>query len=538
MRRYVSIFLPRFATDRIRRTARSGARDETPPVIPMITVAMADNALRVQSVCHRAAREGLHPGQMVTDAQALVRPLQVEPDDPHADQLLLDRLGRWALSKSPLVMIDAPGGLMIDTTGASHLAGGEAALLNSLRRDLARFGFEARLALAPTQAGAWALAHFGAEPVTRIAPGRDALADALHPLPMEALRIPKPMAESLTMLGLKTIGDLRRAQRASLTRRFGKTLLMRADQALGRAAEPFTPLMPKAPHQVHLNLIEPVSQSSHIASAIAQRTPRLAESLTRQGAGALRLCLTLGRVDGADQHVRAGLAQPSRDPDHLGRLLTEGLARDEAMLDAGFGYEKLTLTATETAPLAANQNSLVADDAPMLKADDPALAGFIDRVSTRLGAAAIHRLAPRDSHWPERAQTLTSPARAEPAWDDVQMPPPGTRPLRLLPHPEPIEAMAPIPDGPPARIIWRKVAYRITQADGPERLAPQWWELPDHLRAAGAPALKRIRSRDYYRLEDEQGRRFWVFRAGLYGPDLIDDPDAAPPRWYLHGLFE
>jgi len=499
---------------------------------------MADNALRLQSVYGQAAREGLSPGQMLTDAQALVRPLRVEPDDPDADLALLTRLGRWALAKSPLVMIDAPDGVMIDTTGASHLAGGEAALLTALARDLARFGFEARIALAPTQAGAWALAHFGPEPILRIGPGRDALADALHPLPMAALRIPQAMADSLTMLGLKTIGDLRRAQRASLTRRFGKSLMMRADQALGRAAEPFVPLLPQAAHQVHLSLLEPVSRIDHVIHGAGLLTPSLCESLTRQGVGALRLALKLGRVDGQDQIVRAGLAQPSRDPGHLTGLLKEVLARDEHRLDAGFGYEKLTLSAPETAPLAANQNTLVADPDRTLAADDPALAGLVDRIGTRLGPAAVRRLAPHDSHWPERAQTMVRPARALPLWDEVQMPPAGTRPLRLLPTPEPIEAMAPIPDGPPARITWRKIAYRIARAEGPERLAPEWWELPEKLRSQGAPALKRIKSRDYYRLEDEAGRRFWVFRAGLYTPDLIDDPEPSPPRWYLHGLFE
>ena len=498
---------------------------------------MADNALRLEAVCARAAQEGLTPGQMVTDAQALVRPLRIEPADPQADRALLERLGRWALNASPLVMLDPPNGLVIDSTGASHLMGGETALLKSLARDLDRFGFEARLALAPTMAGAWALAHEGGGPIIRIGPGLEALAEALTPLPMRALRLPAKMADSLTMLGLKQIGDLRRAQRASLTRRFGPLLLERADQALGRRAEPFTPLVPHAPHRVHLSLIEPVGRIEDLVEGVRQLAPHLANSLTGRGVGALRLALTLDRVDGAAQTVQAGLAQPSRDAAHLGRLMAETLARDAAGLDAGFGYERLSLCAPETASLAQAQSDLVGAEDAALDPGDPALASLIDRIGTRLGPDAVHRLAPCDKHWPEQAQTILPPTAPPPRWSDADMPGPGLRPLRLLPHPEPIEAMAPVPDGPPVRIIWRKVGYRIAHAEGPERLAPHWWELPEHLRAQGAPALKRLKSRDYYRLEDEDGHRFWVFRAGLYGPDLIDDPDPAPPRWYLHGLF-
>ena len=99
------------------------------------------------------------------------------------------------------------------------------------------------------------------------------------------------------------------------------------------------------------------------------------------------------------------------------------------------------------------------------------------------------------------------------AWDPERQ-----RPVRLLPRPEPIEATAPVPDDPPVLFRWRRIAHRVRRADGPERIAEEWWRATAELR-------------DYYRVEDEAGYRFWLYRAGVYRPQ------AAAARWFLHGLF-
>ncbi len=117
----------------------------------------------------------------------------------------------------------------------------------------------------------------------------------------------------------------------------------------------------------------------------------------------------------------------------------------------------------------------------------------------------------------------------EPPW------PYGTGPRRppfVFQRPEPISVIAEVPDGPPARFTWRRVERRIARAEGPERIAPEWW------RAIGiAQDQKRPRPRDYYDIEDDTGARYWVFRHGLYGGAEDESGDGDPPRWFLHGVF-
>jgi protein ImuB len=95
------------------------------------------------------------------------------------------------------------------------------------------------------------------------------------------------------------------------------------------------------------------------------------------------------------------------------------------------------------------------------------------------------------------------------------------RPVRLLPAPEPIEVLYAVPDGPPARFRWRRVPYRIRRHQGPERVAPEWWDAPAHARL-----------RDYYKVEVAEGARYWVFREGILG-----DGRGGEPGWFLHGMF-
>ncbi len=93
------------------------------------------------------------------------------------------------------------------------------------------------------------------------------------------------------------------------------------------------------------------------------------------------------------------------------------------------------------------------------------------------------------------------------------------RPLRLFVRPEPIEALAEVPDGPPLRFRWRRVLHDVAATEGPERIAAPWW------RRANAP------TRDYFRAEDSRGRRFWLYREGLFGCET------AQAKWFVHGVF-
>ncbi len=445
----------------------------------------------------------------VTKAQALVPGLAIEPADLQADAEGLERLALWVLQRiAPIVAVDAPDGIVIDSTGADHLHGGEAAMLEALAGRLAMCGVGARAAVADSWGAAHALARHGAGPVT-IAPPGEAI-PVLSPLPLEALRLQSVISAGLRDLGFARIGDLIGQPRAPLTRRFGPELCRRLDQALGQAAEPIVPLRPDDMIEARRSFAEPIGAPETIARYIGKLVMALCAMLEERGVGARRLDLLCHRVDNRVETVRIGLARPVRDPKHLNRLLCDRIET----IDPGLGIEIMTLAAPLAEPLAAKQapNSLIAPA-------EPDLSGLIDTLANRVGAKAIYRFAPVASDVPERS-VRRIPALAGDTgagWPDHW-----PRPARLLPRPEPIETMGLLPDHPPNWIAWRGVRRRVKRADGPERVFGEWWKSDAELVAV----------RDYFRLEDESGQRFWVFRAG-------DGEDAATGshRWFLHGVF-
>jgi protein ImuB len=148
----------------------------------------------------------------------------------------------------------------------------------------------------------------------------------------------------------------------------------------------------------------------------------------------------------------------------------------------------------------------------------------VDRLAALFGAQRVQRFQPQDTHIPEAAAVAVPAQYAGPtktAWhmqrgkDD-----PPRRPLRLLAKPEPIEdVMALAPDSPPKRFKWRQVRHSIAHAEGPERIAMEWWRHQEQMP-----------TRDYFRVEDEEGRRFWLYREGLYA-------ETREPKWFVHGVF-
>jgi protein ImuB len=412
-------------------------------------------------------------------------------------------------------------GLLLDMTGGAHLFGGEAALLADIRGRLEKAGICARVAIADTPGAAWALARF-APASQRAAPsgrGREALAD----LPLEALRLDPAALVLLRRFGLKRIGDLYGLPRAGLARRFrgpaGLRVVERLDQALGAASEPLTPERPAPAYRAWMVFAEPLTHIEGIAAQAPDLARGLAEQLARDGQGARRLALVGYRVDGAVTTLEAGLSAPTASPDHMLRLLKEkGLER----LDLGFGVDALMLCALRAEPLAVRQREMQ-DAAEAVAAD--ALACLIDRLQAKLGETAVRRPALRESWLPEASETWVR-AGAEPppapARDGQTQPP---RPLLLFDPPQTVETLAELPDGAPMRFIWRRVSRRVVRAEGPERLAAEWWRAD--------PRKPAPRTRDYYRVEDDQGRRYWLFREGLYGRE---DAERAP-SWWLHGVF-
>ena len=481
------------------RDGRAGDR----PHLPFALVERTNGGVRLTAVDPSAAAEGLLPGMTLADSRAAMPGLAVADADPAADSASLKQLADWCRRWTPWTASDGADGLVLDVSGCAHLFGGEVALLAQIRARLCGFGFAVRAALADTPAAAWAWARFGDGGV--LAPGSQA--SALAPLPVAALRLPAALVRSLEQVGLTTISALAALPRAPLARRFGETPLRRLDQALGWLDEPIAPRPPAADWSRCRSFAEPIGRTEDIAAGLRMLLDDLGTGLAAANRGVRRLVVTIYRVDGSTRGFGIGTARPNRSPTHLARLCAEPLQ----CLDAGFGIEALRLTATVTEPLILSQLDWEKGDAV-----PEALEHLIDRMQQRLGGSRIVRLAPVKSHWPESTvayiAALAPPQRA--AWETLL-----PRPLCLLPVPEPITVTAPVPDDPPVAFRWRRVYRRVVRAEGPERIAAEWWRM-----AAGTPF------RDYYWVEDEAGRRYWLFRDGPYVP-------GQPACWYLHGLF-
>jgi protein ImuB len=319
---------------------------------------------------------------------------------------------------------------------------------------------------------------------------------------------------------LRRIDDVLEQPRAPFGARFESEYLLRLDQALGRAPEPLVPVMPPPLYRARADFLEPIASAEHVLVAARHLLSELALQLDRDDAGVRALRLLLFRVDGDVATVDVALAAASRDPQHILRLLALRIERLGGTLEADFGFEAAALHVRRAEPLTAHQASLVVAD------DEPApdgLAHLIDRLRQRLGPGSVRQFHPRQSHLPERAEELreagSAPIPAELLDEEAAAnKPTAARPCLLLPAPEPAEVMALIPDGPPRQFRWRGVMHHVAGSDGPERIRPEWWR-----RTAEA-------ERDYYVVEDTAGRRFWLYRHGLYGGET-------QPQWYVHGVF-
>jgi protein ImuB len=527
--RILSLWLPTLPTDRLARRARreGGAGPLADSSQPAATFAAEGSALRLVAVNAAAAAAGLGPGTTLADAQAMIPGLALHPAEPAQDAALLTEIARYCERWTPHVAIDRscahdPGGaLWLDISGCAHLFGGEAALLAGILERLDRQGFAARAAIAEYPGAAWAVARWGEQRRPIVPPGA-ALA-AVAPLPVAALRLDHELVRMLERLGLGHIECLLPLPRQTLAARFGDLLLTRLDQALGRVVEPISPQPPRHAHQAEINLAEPITHREGLVAVARRLLGELCFGLEASCAGARRLTLALHRVDGTTTAQGVGTSRPTRDARTLFRLLEEKLEQ----VDPGFGIERAILAATVVEPLLPEPiawRQMGAGD--LDQARD--LAPLVDRLANRLGEGAVVRLVPQASHLPERAQRAVpmigdaagqAPFPRRGSWGEAP-----ARPLRLLARPEPIEAVAPLPDEPPLLFRWRRAVHRVRSASGPERLAPEWWR--DGLAAQDA------RTRDYFAVEDTEGGRFWLFREGLWQAGA-----ATTPRWYLHGLF-
>lgn len=500
-RRILSIWLEQLAIDRWHLV-------QGPNPAPFALIADSAHGPRITALSRAGHEAGPRLGMMLTDARALCPELTVYPADPAGDLAFLEGLALWAQRWGPWSALDPPDGLLVDVTGVSHLYGGEQALLDDAAGQFAARAITVRLAIAPTAGAAWACAHYGR--------GRVILTEAeeiLTDLPIAALRLDPATQLVLRRLGLKRIGDLSGVARDALARRFrsirapAANPLVRLDQLLGRVPEPLLPVRAAEPVLVQRRLAEPIRHRALLDQVLADLAADLVRNLEARSLGARRLELALWKVDGERLIRRLELAEASREAAHILRLFAARL--DD--IDAGFGIELARLSAPWCQPLALSQCDL--DVAA--ERHGTSLAACIDRLSVRLGRGAVCVPLPQASHVPERAQRWEVWAGVVPSHETGP-----NRPLKLLDRAEPIAVIHASPDGLPRRFRWRGTVHEVARAEGPERIAPEWWR-----------ERSTARLRDYYRVEDGEGRRYWIYRSGH-----LADGRGGTPEWFLQGL--
>ncbi|NEJ73430.1 DNA polymerase Y family protein [Rhizobium phaseoli] len=504
MPRVVSIYLPDLAIERIRRADGTG---ELSAERPLVVVAKSGSKRWIAAADAKARLAGIHTGMPAAKAQAIVQGLQMVDADPIADAAALERLTLWALTQySPIVAMDAPDGIVMNTEGADHLQGGEQLMLSGIVNRFHSKGLTARVAIADSRGAAHALSPVSNRGVVIVPCGEASL--FVERLPIASLRLPAEIVTSLRTLGFQTVGELSATPRAPLALRFGPEIGRRLDQIHGRLPEPIEPIRPMDVVEVSRAFAEPIGAAETIAKYVSRLVVQLCDALQKKGLGVRRADLLVHNVDNTLQAIRAGTARPARDVAWLTKLLHDRIEK----IEPGFGIEKLSLVAVMTEPLAETQKA-----SSLVEEEVVDIAPLIDVIGNR--GQRVYRMAPVASDVPERSvQRVSAVAEATGTSWALHWP----RPIRLLARPEPIVVIALLPDHPPVSITWRGKRRRVKRADGPERIFGEWWTRSSEFDAV----------RDYFVVEDEAGERFWIFRSG-------DGVDAATGshRWFLHGIF-
>jgi len=483
------------------------ARNEPPRVF----VEKVKGALRIAAIDRQAHNLGLHPGLALTDARARVPNIAAEDMDPAADNAFIDRMADFCDRYTPFIANDHPHGLILDITGCAHLFNGEENLRQDLLTRLKKGGAEAHASIAGTPDTARALARFGGRAI--------ALSDeetmAVTSLPAMAIGTSPETITALARAGLKTIGDVTRQPRQPLAARFGEAFIVQLSRTLGEKDARINARRPVPPYMAEQRFAEPIAHEDDMLATLNALCLQIARLLETRGEGGRRFEATFFRTDGRISRIDVETGRPQREPGVIMRLFRERLAALADPLDSGFGFDLIRLAVIDGDSFIPVQTGLDSTDN-----DEEEVAALTDRLSTRFGTTAVKRFVAVDTHIPEGAAYAGAALRVKDAaaWEMPVGETVPARPIHLFDPPQPIEALAEVPDGPPLKFRWRRMVHDIARAEGPERIAAEWWR-HDGL------------TRDYYRVEDSAGHRYWVFREGLYGTEAVR------PHWFLHGVF-
>lgn len=496
-KRYVAIEFPYLVSDWVARR-KPALKD-----VPFILYTSERGRMVVKAASRSAHAKGIVPEMVVADCRAVFPEITVLEYPVGKAGQLLEALAAWCIRFTPVAAVDLPDGIVLDCSGCTHLWQGEGAYVAHILGRLEAFGYSARAAMADTMAVAWAVSRYGKGQV--IVPSGDQLS-ALLELPPAALRLDPAVIERLQKLGLNTIGHFAQMPRPALRKRFGVGLLTRMDQALGYEPENLQAVLPPKQYQERLPCLEPICTAKGIAIGLERLLNQLCQLLASEGQGLRAASLRCHRVDGDMQEVSIGTNLPTRDVGHLMKLfeLKTGQLRPD------LGFELFELEATKVEPIAFDQAQIWTEKDTT---DTTAVAELLDKIIGKRGQHVVQRYLPAEHYWPERSYQLAGSINAV---KDTEWRTDLPRPIHLLGRPEPIEVTVPLPDYPPLLFIFRGQLHPLKNADGPERIEQEWW-------------LQQGEFRDYYCVEDESGKRYWVFRSGHY--------DGGKPRWYLHGFF-
>lgn len=497
-KRFASIWFPHLTTDWL-TIRRPELKD-----LPFVFAAPVHGRMIISAVNRIAERQGINSGMVLADAKAFLPSLVVIDECPRLAEKLLKVIGHWCIRFTPIVAVDEPGGLLLDISGCAHLWGGEREYLKHIIARIKGRGYNMRIAVADTIGTAWAVARFGKMMPIIECGGQ---LEALLSLPPVALRLEKDIVERLHKLGLKTIGSFAAMPRSALRRRFGESLLLRLGQAIGYEDEFIMPLKPLVPYEERLSSLEPINTNKGIEIALQQLLEALCKRLYSEGKGLREAVLMCHRVDGKTEQIVIGTSRATASVSHLFKLFSLKIPQIEPAL----GIELFILEALKVEDADPMQESMWSRKTGL---ENSEVAELLDRLKSRDSRCEIVRYLPDEHYWPERS-IIAAFSVTEKSAADWQIDRP--RPTRLLTTPEPIMMVAPIPDYPPMLFRYRGEIHPIKKAEGPERIEREWWmDVGEH--------------RDYYYVEDDKGRRYWLYRSGHYREECSD-------KWFLHGFF-
>lgn len=451
----------------------------------------------------------------LTEARGLCPNLAAAEAAPDEDAALLHHAAEISDMFTPLVALHGKDGLILDITGCAHLFGGERALGHFVRSRLANLGLTTCGAIAGTPDAAWAFARFRRGTIA--CPGEEE--ELVRALPITALDQDTGTTLALSRAGFRTLGDMVDRPSNLLVARFGEGLAIALQRVFGREDIRITPLRAPPELMAERHFPEPLGLIESLLGTLERLAGDAMRVLEQRGLGGRAFEASFFRADGAVRRLRIDTAQATRDVVSLMRLMRLKIEALTDPLDPGFGFDALRLAVLRSDPLHATQPDLAGQ---ATKNQAQGLADVVDRLVARFGRESVQRFVASDTHDPARAGGTAPWLSSMPStWPAPEPEQPPARPITLFTHPQPIDVLAEVPDSPPLRFRWRRVLHEVTLAEGPERIAPEWWREA----ASTAPM------RDYYRVEDANGHRFWIFREGLY------EDSTARPRWFMHGLF-